>query len=61
MGSCSLSIVHYTSSAGSKKGAGAKMDMEDGLKLGGYMTGAILFDDYAIKQGWYKRSLMPPK
>lgn len=38
---------------------GAKMDVEDGLKLGEYMTGATLFDDYAIKQVWYKRSLMP--
>lgn len=38
---------------------GAKMDLEDGLKLAGYMTGAILFDEYAIKQGWYKRSLIP--
>lgn len=64
----SVRLVSYTIvlALGAKKALGvsrpgAKMDMEDGLKLAGYMTGAILFDDYAIKQGWYKRSMMPPK
>lgn len=36
----------------------AKMDFEDGLKLSGYMTGAIILDNYAIKQGWYKDKMM---
>jgi hypothetical protein len=31
-----------------------KMDLSDGIKLGGYLTAAILIDDYAIKQAWYK-------
>ena len=30
-----------------------KMDFTDGGKLMGYLTAAILTDDYAIKHGWY--------
>lgn len=64
----SVRLVSYTIliDMGAKKALGvsrpgAKMDLEDGLKLAGYMTAAILFDEYAIKQGWYKKSLIPPK
>ena len=31
-----------------------KMDFSDAGKLGGYLTLAVLTDDYALKKGWYK-------
>ena len=32
----------------------AKMDISDAGKLGGYVTLAVITDDYALKKGWYK-------
>ena len=31
-----------------------KLDFTDGAKFAGYLTAAILLDDYAIKQAFYK-------
>ena len=40
---------------------GAKMDVDDGLKMTGYVAAAMITKDYAVKQGWIPDSIAPKK
>ena len=38
---------------------GAKMDLEDGLKMTGYVAAGMISRDYMVKQGWIPSSIAP--
>ena len=40
---------------------GAKMDLEDGAKLTGYVAAGMMTKDYMVKQGWIPASIAPKK